>query len=199
MIAQLTGRVVQLSATEVVLEVAGVGFLVAATPGTTAGLRLGEQATLHTHLVVREDALTLYGFASPAERAGFVTVQAVSGIGPRLALAIVSHLTPAQLRQALLTENLAALSTVPGVGRKTAQRLVLELKDKALGLPGDDTGPGPASAGWQEQVVQGLIGLGYSAKDAEAAWQAVQPLAEAEPAAAVSTLMRAALRSLARG
>jgi len=197
MIAQLTGRVLEAGATWVVLDVSGVGFYLACPPATVQGLTPGSTATLHTHLAVREDAWTMYGFAAPAEREAFLLVQSVTGIGPKLALAIVSHLTAGQLRQAILTENLVTLSQVPGVGRKTAQRLVLEIKEKVLTLPTDAAQPAGASQ-WQEQVVSGLQGLGYSARDALAAWEAVQGL-EGEPGQSVSGLMRAALRTLAKG
>jgi len=198
MIAQLTGRIAELRPTAVVLDVGGVGFLLQCTPNTAAGLAPHDQATLHTHLAVREDALTLYGFASPDEREAFVLVQSVTGIGPKLALAIVSHLTPAQLRQAILTENRIALSAVPGVGAKTAGRLILELKEKAAGLPTAEETALPLESQWQEQVVSGLEGLGYSARDASAAWESVRPMAEQDPTVTVSVLMRAALRSLAK-
>jgi len=199
MIAQLTGTVVYLTGTGVILDVGGVGFQLVCTPATTATLSVGAKATLQTHLAVREDAWSLYGFASAAERAAFVLVQSVTGIGPKLALAIVALLTPAQLRQAILTENLVTLSKVPGVGRKVAQRLVLELKDKALELASDDDGtPGEEAMGQQEQVVQGLLGLGYSLRDADAAWEAVREMIHDDPDVSVSQLMRAALRSLAR-
>ncbi len=198
MIAQLSGQVVQIGATSVVLDVGGVGFVLGCPPGTAADLRLGEQATLFTHLAVREDALTLYGFSSASDKEAFVLVQSVSGIGPKLALAVVSHLSAAQLRQAIVGENLLVLSGVPGIGRKTAQRLVLELKDKAMGL--DDTAPATptGSTQFQEQVVQGLIGLGYSAKDAERAWEQVAGVSE-DSGTTVSALMRSALQSLAKG
>ena len=198
MIAQLTGQVVEAGASSVILDVGGVGFIVLCTPNTAAGVRVGEQATLHTHLAVREDALTLYGFASAEEREAFLLVQSVSGIGPKLALAIVSCLTAAALRQAILTENLVALSKVPGVGRKVAQRLVLELKDKAVALAADQIPDTAISTREEEQVVLGLQGLGYSARDAAAAWTAVRPLLDENPSTSVSELMKAALRSLAR-
>jgi Holliday junction DNA helicase RuvA len=198
MIAQLTGQVVHIGGSTVVIDVGGVGFTVWCTPATAGELRVGETATIHTHLAVREDAMTLYGFSSAAEREAFLLVQSVSGIGPKLALAIVASLTAAQLRQAILTENLVTLSKVPGVGKKVAQRLVLELKDKALTLPADPSAPAVAGSREQEQVLLGLEGLGYPVKAAEAAWTAVQPILDANPQATVSELMRAALQSLAR-
>jgi len=198
MISQLTGRVAQLHPTSVVLDVGGVGFLIACTPDTAASLSNAETATLYTHLAVREDSLSLFGFASIAEREAFVLAQSVSGIGPKLALAIVSCLTPAQLKQAILTENLVALTKVPGVGKKVAQRLVLELKDKAAGIEAADIEAPVEDSHWKDQVEQGLTGLGYSAKDAAAAWEAVRDMA-AQPSCSVADLMKAALRSLAKG
>ena len=198
MISQLTGRVADVHPTSVVLDVSGVGFLIACTPDTAASLSKAETATLFTHLVVREDALNLFGFSTHAEREAFILAQSVSGIGPKLALAIMSCLTPAQLKQAILTENLVALSKVPGVGRKVAQRLVLELKDKAAGIETTDEEILVEDSVWKDQVEQGLQGLGYSAKDATAAWEAVREMAS-DPSCSVADLMKAALRSLARG
>ncbi|MDR0784121.1 MAG: Holliday junction branch migration protein RuvA [Propionibacteriaceae bacterium] len=198
MIAQLTGKVAWLAPTNLVLEVGGVGFAIQCTPNTTAGLQIGADATLHTHLGVREDSLTLYGFDSAAERDAFLVVQSVTGIGPKLALAIVSHLSAGQLRQAILTDNLIALSGVPGVGKKMAQRIVLELTDKALALAEDDLATTHTESGWKDQVILGLQGLGYSAKDANLAWDQVAELAAGTSEVSVSTLMKAALRSLAR-
>ncbi|MDR2930784.1 MAG: Holliday junction branch migration protein RuvA [Propionibacteriaceae bacterium] len=196
MITQLTGQVVDIRPTAVTLDVGGVGFWLGCTPATVAGLRLNQTATVFTHLAVREDALTLYGFASPLEREAFVLVQSVSGIGPKLALAIVAHLSPDQLAQAISTQNLAALSGVPGVGKKTAERLVLELRDKATGLAGQSTPSAPSGLGWRDQVVTGLVGLGYSVKDAERAWEAVETSDDAT--GSVSAAMKAALRALAK-
>ena len=198
MISQLTGRVAEVNATSVVFDVGGVGFLIACTPDTAAGLSTKETATLYTHLAVREDSLNLFGFASHAEREAFILTQSVSGIGPKLALAIVSCLTPAQLKQAILTENLVTLTKVPGVGRKVAQRLALELKDKAAGIETAETETLVEDSQWKDQVEQGLTGLGYSAKDAAAAWESVREMAS-DPACSVADLMKAALRSLARG
>jgi len=198
MISQLTGRVADVHPTSVVLDVCGVGFLVACTPDTAASLSNAETATLYTHLAVREDSLNLFGFASHAEREAFILAQSVSGIGPKLALAIVSCLTPAQLKQAILTENLVALSKVPGVGRKVAQRLVLELKDKAAGIETSEEEPLVEDSVWKDQVEQGLMGLGYSAKDATTAWESVRDMAS-DPKCSVADLMKAALRSLAKG
>ena len=130
MIAQLTGTVIQLGPTSAVVEVGGFGVLVLCGPNTTALLRVGEPATLSTSLVVREDSLTLYAFATVDERELFELLQTATGVGPKLAQAALAVLTPDELRSAIATENLVQLCKVPGVGRKGAQRLVIELKDK---------------------------------------------------------------------
>ncbi|MCC2592997.1 Holliday junction branch migration protein RuvA [Tessaracoccus sp. OS52] len=204
MIAQLTGTVLQAGATSTVLDVGGIGYLVQTTPSTAAAMRPGERAVVHTSLVVREDSLTLYGFQDSGERDAFELVQSASGVGPRLAAAIVSVLSPADIRRAVLSEDLARLCTVPGIGRKGAQKLVIELKDKVL-LLSDGAGVGsdapPVQAGgqlWREQVSDGLQSLGWSARDAAAACDNVAHLVDEDPDLAIGTLMRAALNSLAR-
>ncbi len=199
MIAQVTGVVSGVGATWAVITVGGFGLRLLCTPSTAAGLRVGQETTLSTSLIVREDSLTLYGFADDAERETFELVQTATGVGPKLAQAIVSVLSPDDLRVAIATENLAALCTVPGIGRRGAQRLVIELKDKvgALAVAGSATLPAAPPA-WREQVRLGLEGLGWSARDAEAACDRVQPLADEDPSLGVAGLMRAALRSLAK-
>ncbi|MDN5762505.1 MAG: Holliday junction branch migration protein RuvA [Microlunatus sp.] len=204
MIAQLSGTVIQLGPTSVVIEVGGIGVLALCGPGTAAGLRIGEAATLATSLVVREDSLTLYGFAGVEERELFELLQTATGVGPKLAQAALAVLSPHDLRTAIATENLVTLCKVPGIGRKGAQRLVIELKDKihttsSVTQPVAPAGAEAASsaAGWRDQVSQGLQGLGWSTRDAEAACDEVEPLAGA-PDAGVPQLMRAALQTLAR-
>lgn len=205
MIAQLTGTVIQVGPTSVVVEVGGFGVLALCSPNTTAGLRLGETATLATSLVVREDSLTLYGFATVDERELFELLQTATGVGPKLAQAALAVLSPDELRSAIATENLVQLCKVPGVGRKGAQRLVIELKDKinATGLVSEPVAGGggaataASAAAWRDQVSQGLQGLGWSTRDAEAACDEVESLA-GEPGVGVPQLMRAALQTLAR-
>jgi Holliday junction DNA helicase RuvA len=197
-IAQLTGLVAQLGGTWAVVDVNGVGMKVLCTPATAAGLRLGQSATLFTSLIVREDSLTLYGFTAGDERDCFELVQGASGIGPKTALAVVSVLSPDELRQAVAQADLRALTKVPGIGNKGAQRLVIELKDKVGHLAAAGARLNLAEAAWQQQVKDGLEGLGYSARDAEAALDRIKPLAEAEPVPQIAVLMRAALRSLAK-
>jgi len=177
-----------------------VGLRLLCAPSTCAGLRPGQEATLATSLVVREDSLTLYGFADDSGREMFELVQSATGVGPKLALAIVSVLTPGDFRTAIATENLATLSSVPGIGRRGAQRLVIELKDKVAALAATDPVglATPVAPLWREQVRLGLEGLGWSARDAEAACDRVQPLADDDPTLGVAPLMRAALRTLAK-
>jgi holliday junction DNA helicase RuvA len=199
-IATVRGRVGALSLDSAVVEVGGVGILVQAAPGTLAELRVGQEATLYTSLVVREDSLTLFGFLTDDERSTFETVQTVSGIGPRLALAMLAVHEPEGLRRAVATEDLVALTRVPGIGRKGAQRLVLELKDR-IGPPGRPADASPTEAGpagdGRPQVRDALVGLGWSVKAADDALD-LAVAESAEPPTDVAALLRAALRQLGR-
>ncbi|MGW5364025.1 Holliday junction branch migration protein RuvA [Actinopolymorpha pittospori] len=208
MIAFVRGNVASVGLDTAVVEVGGVGFEVRATPGTLADLRVGEPATLPTSLVVREDSLTLYGFADDDERTVFELLQTASGVGPRLAQAMLAVHRPDDLRRAVATDDLVALTKVPGIGKKGAQRIVLELKDR-LGAP---TGGRPvggaapvvgvaAGAEWREQVRGALLGLGWSTREAESALDTVAPVAEEQAKDAVpdvAALLRAALRTLSK-
>jgi holliday junction DNA helicase RuvA len=198
-IASVSGPVLAVGPTSAVVEVGGLGILALCSPNTVAGLRVGQRATLATALVVREDSLTLYGFASADEREFFELLLTATGVGPKLAQAALAVLSPDELRQAIATENLVVLCKVPGIGRKGAQRIVIELKDKinAVGVTGDPDHQAATTSGWRDQVVQGLQGLGWSARDAEGACDEVEPLAD-DPDVGVAALMRAALQSLAR-
>ncbi|HIW28964.1 MAG TPA: Holliday junction branch migration protein RuvA [Candidatus Luteococcus avicola] len=200
MISHLTGTVTAVGATWVVLDVNGFGMRSQCTPATCAGARLGTTTTLHTSMIVREDSMTLYGFDDAEGRDCFELVQQASGIGPRIAQAVVSVMSPEELRQAIASENLTALCKVPGIGRKGAQRMVIELKDKvnALGAVAVPTATGTGAAQWREQVTEGLMGLGWPARDAEAACDGVEHLVEEDPQTSIAVLMRAALASLAR-
>jgi holliday junction DNA helicase RuvA len=200
MIASLSGRVISVGPTSAVVEVGGLGVLALCSPNTVAGLRIGQRTTLATSLIVREDSLTLYGFATVDEREFFELLLTASGVGPKLAQAALAVMSPDDLRQAIATENLVQLCKVPGVGRKGAQRIVLELKDKinAVGLAEPAAGSPPEPSAWREQVASGLQGLGWSAKDAEAACAEVDYLAREDPQASVAGLMKAALQTLAR-
>ena len=212
MISHLDGMVCAIAPEGAVIEVGGVGLLVQATPGTLAALRTGERARVATSLVVREDALTLYGFASDDERDVFELVQTASGVGPRLALAMLASFSPDGLRQAIAAEDVAALTRVPGIGRKGAQRIVLELAGRLgspaapAGVMGPPPGAGTAADGaalWRDQVRAGLVNLGWPARDAEQAIAAVAADLAVSPAGTngtvdVSVALRAALRKLSR-
>jgi Holliday junction DNA helicase RuvA len=198
-IAQLSGEVVVADSGGVVLNVGGVGFRVSCPPSVSA--LPGAKLTLATSLVVKEDSLSLYGFLSPTERDAFELLLSASGVGPRTALACISVLPLPELVRAIRSENLAALTRVPGIGKKGAQKLVIELKDKiiALGNGVDLDGTGAAEApDWREQVLGGLQGLGWGLKDAETACEAVAPLVAENPSLPVGQIMRAALQRLAR-
>ena len=199
MIAFVRGTVASVGATTAVVEVGGIGLELQCAPGTIAELRVGHAATLAASLVVREDSLTLYGFADDDERAVFEVLQTVTGVGPRLAQSLLAVHSPDALRRAVATEDLTALTLVPGVGRKGAQRLVLELKDR-LGVPTgsivDLGGARPSGPAWAPQVHAALVGLGWSAKEADAAVSTVADEVEAD--ADVAVVLRAALRTLDR-
>lgn len=197
MISSVRGEVLSVGLDHAVIEVGGVGLAVQATPGTLATLRRGGQAQLHTTLVVREDSLTLFGFADADSRELFGLLQTVSGIGPRLALAALAVLEPEKLRIALSEGNITMLTQVPGIGRKGAERLIIELRDKVVALASDDGGPGrteAVSGAVRADVVDALVGLGFSAKQAE---QAVDKVAGDVPDD-TSRMLRAALAVLGR-
>jgi holliday junction DNA helicase RuvA len=204
MIAHLNGTVAGVSPDGAVIDVGGVGLRVQCTPDTLATLKPGQPARVATSLIVREDSLTLFGFGSEDERNVFELLQTASGIGPRLALAMLAVHSPDALRRAVAAEDLNALTMVPGIGRKGAQRIVLELKDR-LGAPGEVVGNGlvparKAAPSWRDQVQSGLTNLGWSARDAEAAVAAVEAEAEADGGEVpdVATALRAALRKLSK-
>ena len=163
------------------------------------GMRAGDHAMLPTSMVVREDGWTLYGFVDAEERDAFEIVQTVSGIGPRIALALLGALTPQGLRAAVHDEDLDVLMGVPGIGRKGAARIALELKDR-LGAPtpGERAQVGTQGEAWSTAVLSGLISLGWSAREAAQAVEAVTPLAAQQADPDVATLLRAALVTLDR-
>lgn len=198
MIAFVRGRVAALTLSSAVLEVGGVGLELMCTPGTLATLRPGHEATLPTSMVVREDSLTLFGFSDDDEKACFELVQTASGVGPKLAQAILAVLSPDVLRTAVASEDVKTLTKVPGVGQKGAQRIILELRDRIGAPTGAARAPGAVAAGapWRDQVHQGLVGLGWSAKEAEKAVEAVSGQAGEQPD--VAALLRAALQTLSR-
>jgi len=224
MIASVRGQVLSAGLDCAVIEVGGVGLLLYTTAATAASLRPGTEAKLSTTLVVREESLTLYGFADEDERTVFTQVQTVSGVGPRLALAMLAIHAPEGLRRAISGGDLAALTKVPGIGKKGAERIVLELRDK-IGVPTGVVSSEMARSAADDagaQVRDALVGLGWSARQAEDAVEAVRPTmigteaviasnasqgANGSPGSQtsngssgpnVSALLRAALRELGR-
>ncbi len=201
MIASLRGTVLSVALDSTVVEVGGVGMAVRATPATLAGLKRGETAYLATTLVVREDSLTLYGFASDDARDLFVLVQSVTGVGPRIALAMLAVFAPDELRATLSAGDAKALTRVPGIGQKGADRLVLELRDKvAAAVPSTSTAAGTTAAvpPWRDKLVDALTGLGWTARQAGDAVVAVtrDGTDPAVGSGEVSVLLRRALSVL---
>jgi Holliday junction DNA helicase RuvA len=167
MISQLTGTVRHLTTEKIVLEVGGVGYLISITPRTSMQIAMGSVITLSTALVVREDSMTLFGFIESRDRDIYETLQTVSGIGPKVALAITGALTPDDLAQAIAAEDIAAIEKVPGIGRKGAQRLILELKGK---LVSTTSAPQISShSAIRDQLLSALTGLGFTAKESDSA------------------------------
>jgi holliday junction DNA helicase RuvA len=168
-IASLRGTVLERRAGQVVLDVGGVGYLLQTTSSAARMSVPGEEVTLVTHLNVREDALTLYGFAESAERAMFELLLGVSGVGPKAALAIVSGYAPEQIRRAIATSDHALFTSISGIGKRTAERVVIDLKDKIGALPAAEEPAPSAPAGGHAAARDALVGLGMSVNEAEAA------------------------------
>lgn len=199
MIAFVRGKVAAVTLSSAVVEVGGVGLELMCTPGTLATLRTGAEATLPTSMVVREDSLTLFGFVDDDEKQMFELAQTASGVGPKLAQAMLAVLSPDGVRTAIATDDVKTLTKVPGIGQKGAQRIILELKDR-IGTPSVGAAASSVSvagAAWRDQVTEGLVGLGYSAKDAEKAVETVA--ADGVDTADVGALLRAALLTLRKG
>lgn len=191
MIAMLRGKVVASSLGELVVDVAGVGYAVHVPPGSLAAI--GAEITLHTHLSVREDGWTLYGFGEPGAKALFTSLLSVSGVGPKLALAAVSTLGAEGLRRAVVTEDVAALTAVPGVGKKSAQRIVLELRERLGTVTVDDGVVVAGSAGGPvEEVREALAALGYAPAEVNAVMSSIGGDVELGP----EQLLRSALQHL---
>ena len=198
MIASVRGRVAAIAPDSAVIEVGGVGLSVQCAPGTLAGLKAGTEARLATSLVVREDSLTLYGFADDDEKHLFELLQTASGVGPRLAQAVLAVHQPDAVRRAICGGDIAALTRVPGIGKKGAERLVLELRDRiGPGSAGSDGGTGVLVGQWQDQVRQGVLALGWSAAQADQAVSAVAETIDGETPP-VPVLLRQAIRLLGR-
>jgi len=168
-IASLRGTVLERGAGRVVLDVGGVGYLLQTTSSAARMSVPGEEVTLVTHLNVREDALTLYGFAESAERSMFELLLGVSGVGPKAALAIMSGYAPDQVRRAIATSDHALFTSISGIGKRTAERVVIDLKDKIGALPAAEEPMPAAPAGGHTAARDALVGLGMSVNEAEAA------------------------------
>lgn len=193
MIAMVRGRLASGGTDEVIVDVNGVGYRVLVMPGDVRGAT-GSEVTLHTHLAVREDALTLYGFTQQAAVSLFGQLLAVTGVGPKLALAAIGTLGPEGLRRAVVAEDIAALTAIPGVGKKGAQRMVLELRERLGALGVDDLPTLPASVDDPRSEVRAALGaLGYGASEIE---QALDGLSDAGDSS--EEQLRAALRGLGR-
>ena len=203
MIAFVRGRVAQIDLSSAVVEVGGVGLQLMCTPRTLADLRHGQEATLPTSMVVREDSLTLFGFAEEDEKQTFEMLLTASGVGPKLAQAMLAVHAPDELRRAVASDDVKTLTTVPGIGQKGAQRIILELKDR-IGSPVSPSASrggaqaAPAAAAWENQVQAGLVGLGWSAREADKAVASVTPHAETMPEPDVARLLRLALQTLSK-
>lgn len=195
MIASLRGPVTRITAQGTVIEAGGVGYLILATPETLTGLRIGDEAYLHVSMVVsRDNEQTLYGFADDDAREVFEILKTVSGIGPRLALQILSALPPNDLRRAISTDDETTLVRVPGIGKKTAQRMLLELEGK-LGPAVGDVEPSTPASDTDTDVIEALVQMGWKEHDSSVA------LAEAHkqiPDGTVAQLLRAALQALSQ-
>lgn len=194
MISFVRGNVAAMTLSYAVVDVGGVGMQVFCTPATLSSLHLGHEAQIATSMVVREDSLTIYGFADAQERDMFELAQTASGVGPKVAQAMMSVLSPDRLRSAIADEDLAALTAVPGIGKKGAQRIVLELKDK-VGVAASEAQP---TATWRVQVHEALLGLGWSARDADRAVDKVAAGLDGGATPDMSALLREALRTLSK-
>jgi holliday junction DNA helicase RuvA len=203
MIASVRGLVAALGPDGAVVEVGGVGLAVSCSPGTLARLRVGEAARLATSLVVREDSLTLYGFADDDERALFELLQTANGVGPKLAQTMLAVHPPRELRRAIATSDFASLTQVPGIGRKGAERIVIELRDRIGSIDGSDhsisSGAGVVPvAPWRDQLAHALAGLGFSGKEAADAVDVVTADVDPGTAPDVSALLRRSIQLLGR-
>jgi holliday junction DNA helicase RuvA len=208
-IASVSGRVAAVSPDGAVVEVGGIGLAVQCTPGTIARLQLGENARLSTSLVVREDSLTLYGFADDDERQLFELLQTANGVGPRLAQAVLAIHPPREVRRAVSMADVKALMQVPGIGKKGAERLILELRDRLGSTTSDTSLDAPTGlpsvtpvAPWRDQLTAALMSLGWSIKEAEGAVLQLAPVADEQIVAngtvEIAVLLRQALQLLGR-
>lgn len=194
MIAFLTGTVAAKGAGYCLLDVGGVGYRLAMTTGSLAALpAVGDRVTVHTHLHVREDDLSLFGFESDAEKSAFELLITVSGVGPKVALATLSALSPDALAAAVATEDVATISSVPGIGKKTAQRIILDLKDKLTGSEFGSASSVRGSGAALAEATDALLAMGFSSAEASAALKGADGTGDAQ------TLLRHALIRLGGG
>ena len=202
MIASVRGRVTAVSPDGAVVEVGGVGLAVVCSPSTLATLRVGDEARLATSLVVREDSLTLYGFPDDDARGLFELLQTASGVGPRLAQAVLAVHAPDVVRKAIVTGDTGTLTRVPGIGRKGAERLILELRDRIgpVGGSGGEVAMSLPVAGitWQDQVRQALVGLGWTVGQADQAVNVVAADLAGAESPGVQVLLKRAIQVLGR-
>lgn len=196
MIASLEGTVGAVFADSLIVEVGGIGYRVFCAPAVLAAARAGERVKLFTHHLVREDVQALYGFRTPEELGFFGLLQTVTGVGPRVALALVGSRPVGDLQLAILSDDLAVLTAVPGVGKKLAARLVLELKEK-VAEAGVAAGAAAGVPAGEPEVMAALLALGYSAGEARAASR--EALADMAAGASLEERVKAALRTLVRG
>jgi Holliday junction DNA helicase RuvA len=200
MIASVHGRVAAVGPDGAVVEVGGVGLAVSCSPGTLARLRVGEVARLSTSLVVREDSLTLYGFADDDERGLFELLQTANGVGPKLAQTILGVYPPREVRRAIASADYPTLTKVPGIGRKGAEKIVVELRDRVGAIDAGESSAGLAGvtaiAPWKDQVLHALAGLGFTGKEAAEAIDAVAADSTDNPE--VSVILRRAIQLLGR-
>jgi holliday junction DNA helicase RuvA len=194
-IASVRGEVLDIALDHVVIEAAGVGYKVMATPSTLSTLRRGTEARLITAMIVREDSQTLYGFADSDARDLFLTLLGVSGVGPKIALATLAVYDATALRQALADGDVTALTRVPGIGKRGAERLVLELRDKIGAVAGGAGVAGATGHAVRTPVVEALVGLGFAAKQAE---EATDKVLAGDSEASTSSALRAALSLLGK-
>jgi Holliday junction DNA helicase RuvA len=194
MIASVRGEVIDIALDHVVIEAAGVGYKLMAAPSTLATLRRGSDARLITAMIVREDSMTLYGFPDGDARDLFLTLLGVSGVGPKIALATLAVYYATALRQALADGDVTALTRVPGIGKRSAERLVLELRDK-IGAVSPSASLAVNGHSVRGPVVEALVGLGFAAKQSE---EATDKVLAADDEATTSTALRAALSLLGK-
>ena len=195
MISSVRGEVLEVALDHVVIEASGIGYRINATPSTLATLRQGSEARLITAMIVREDSQTLYGFPDGETRDLFLTLLSVSGVGPRLAMATLAVHDAAALRQALADSDVAALTRVPGIGKRGAERMVLELRDKIGAVAGSAPAPVVNGRAVRGPVVEALVGLGFAAKQAE---EATDNVLAGDHDATTSSALRAALSLLGK-